>query len=643
MTLPLEDFSTALRVLQAGLATPRELAKTFQAQASAPQRRTIAELLQAERGFDPGPLPAVQDPAAIAGGLRELGELLLAGDLVSEHDLDRAAEQLFARPHPKQLPPVPFPKGVDRYDLEWEVGRGREGAVYRAMREGDPPIAALKVFRKEAFATDEDRAAFVVRMVESVGKPRPGFVRVLEGGEASGQAWVALEFIEGKPLSALIAERKLGLRVGLEVLEKAARALGGLHAEGKVHGSLGATSILVTPDDRPHIADPGTGRGSPADDVAALGAILYELATGQPPYSGWRRDELKPPSSVNGAAAGGVERAIFKALAVDPTRRYRDAGELADDLARILRHEDVRADVRATETRRAVATAPKKSRLPLVAGAVAALLLVAVAAWSLTRPKDGPKPGPASGGGPARPTPTTGPVATRAPRSAPPRSDPEREAIAARGPMKRSEELDLRGKCAGALSERDFPRLEKLADEALLRGPERDWAHLFMAYCTRERGDLGAALEHATRAKDLGCEDPDLPRLRRDLVLLRGEYRRYLGELDAAFPRGVPQVNDEIRKLSEAIVAEPRDARLHVERGALFHHRQLYSRAIEDFAAAASLGDSRSRYFLALALWAEERPAEALEALKQFLAAHGSGPAGDEARATLTGWEAGGK
>lgn len=643
MGLPLDDFTAALRALATRSATVKDVLHAFRTQVARRdkgQKSAIAQVLADEKGLDAAALSGpVPDLTPIAADVRELGEGLLAGEYLSELELDRLIDTVTARPHPKTLPAVPAPS-LPGYDLEWEVGRGRTGAVYRAMREGDPPVAALKTYRAEAFASDAERSAFLERAkAAAAAPPVPGFVRMLDAGEKDGRAWVAAEFIEGPTVASLVADHKIGLRHGFEVLEKAARAVGTLHAQGKAHGGIVASGILLTPDDRPHVSGLGLAAGgSVADDVLALGRVLYEIATGVPPFGGFRREKLKPPSSLNPAAAGGAEKILFKALAADPSRRYSNATDLADDLGRFLRHEEVKADVGASETQRAVAASPKRSKAPLISALIAAALIL-LTVWLSTRGGGTPSgPNPEAHGLSPTPRASSAPVpptASRTPRPPPVRSDPEREALAAKGPMRRSEELDLRFKGAGALAERDFVKLEKIADEALLRGPERDWAHMFMAYAVRDRGDLDAALKHVTRAQDMGSEEPDLARLRRELLLLRGEFRRVLADIEKTYPGGVSQVNDEIRKLGEAVKAEPRNPRLYMERGALYHHRNLLDQALADFQVALDCGESRATYFIALTLWADDRRAEAIEALKRFLAAHGSGPAGDEARATL--------
>ena len=645
MGLSTLDFATAFRALSSRACTLRDLRRGLKAQSGRMvkgRRLTLAEAL-AEEGIlpaaraaelgAPGALDLRADPAT----LETLGDFLLQTETVAEPELDRILDLLTRRPDPRTLPGVAVPKSLRGYDILWEVGRGRSGAVHRGMRRAAPGPVAIKVFRQEAFAADADRAAFLERVRAGIGAPEPGLVPVFEAGEADGHAFVAMDFVQGPTLAALLADRKMSMRRGFEIVERTAAALAPLHARGRAHGSLSGTSVLVGGDDRPRIAEFGWSPGGiPSDDVAALGAILYEIAAGQPPFGGFRVSQLKPPSQYNPASAGGAERIILKALARDPARRYPDAGALAAELGRYLRHEDIPQEVTAAEAA-APAPASKAGPRKLWIAAAAAAILLAVGAMALLRGEGKPPaPPPAAPQAPvAGPTPAA-PPPPAAPKPPPPvpKADPRRADLARKGPMKGEEEREFRAQASGFLANREFEKLERLAEEALARGPERDWAHHFRAIAAQERGDSDAALLHADRAVEMEMDLPELYELRVEICLGRGQYRRVLDDLARLYPK-TSAANAAISRLTEEIKAEPDDAGLRIRRGGLLHHRKQYGKAIADFEAAVSKGESKAHFFLALTLIEERRLDEAADALRRFLAAHGSLPGAAEARVVL--------
>jgi predicted Ser/Thr protein kinase len=241
--------------------------------------------------------------------------------------------------------------GPARYDVGERIGEGAAAVVYRAHdREGGRDVA-LKVMRG---GRDLRRFEHEARALMELAHPN-----VVEAYDA-GDRWLAMELVDG---------RRFDPRVdGVDVLEQAARGVGAAHAMGIVHRDLKPANILVTRDGLAKVADFGLAHGvasdltrtgsvlgtplymspeqarglpraiSPATDVWALGAILYEMLAGRPPHPGATQLEILSRIVNEEPAPPGGDRALeavcLKALEKDPRHRYANASEFADDLRR---------------------------------------------------------------------------------------------------------------------------------------------------------------------------------------------------------------------------------------------------------------------------------------------------------------------
>jgi len=616
MSLTRDDFAAAFRALQSKAKTPKDVRAAFREQAALVdkgRRRTVAELL----GVPPGPQADLRsDPAA----LDAVGEILVELEIASEPEVEKLAASYLSRTYRKSLPDVSAPRSLAKYDLQWEIGRGRTGVVFRGRRPEAPHECAIKIFRGDA-KPDPARLAEFPTIVA------PGLAKVYE----TDYEYTVTEFIEGSSIDALIAERKISLRRGFEVMQKAAVTLAPLHARQQAHGSLAPGSIIVDPREDVKLVEFGLWPGTPGDDVFAMGAILYELAAGVPPYEGYHARDLRPPSRLSPSCAGGAERIIMKALARDPSRRYPEAGALADDIGRWLRHEQVLAEEPGAAT-----AAPKKNRLPVViAVAAAAVLVVVTILLSRPSPKDKsdtPRVVDSPKTDAPRTTDTAPPPdpATTKTSPVPPR-DPKREAIAKKGPIRWEEEQDLRARGSQALARGDYDALIALGEEYLIRNCSRDYAYHWMAIAWRAKKDPEKALEAIDNAINLAPDNMKYVEFRLPVLLQRAEAQRALKDIETLHGRNttVP-----IRQLTQDIAQKP-EPELYLQRGALLYHRKQYPQAAADFATVAQGGDSKALYFLGLALMKADKKPDAIEALRKFLAAHASLPVADEARAVL--------
>jgi tetratricopeptide (TPR) repeat protein/tRNA A-37 threonylcarbamoyl transferase component Bud32 len=301
------------------------------------------------------------------------------------------------------------------YAIEAELGRGGMGIVLRGYDAALERRVAIKVLRPGL--NDEKARARFVREAQAAARVRHDHVVSVHAvaSPPGGLPYLVMELLDGATLAERIRQRQ-HLEPG-EAAQLALQAADGLHAAhqaGLVHRDVKPGNLLldaatgrvkltdfglarstelssgVTQEGMvvgtPAYMSPEQARGAAADprsDVYSLGATLYEMLTGAPPFHGAPHlvlrqvltEEPRRPRRLNDAIPRDLETICLKALAKEPERRYRTAGELADDLRRFLRGEPVRARPagRVERLRRWC------RRKPLVAGLAAALLLTAVA------------------------------------------------------------------------------------------------------------------------------------------------------------------------------------------------------------------------------------------------------------------------
>jgi len=273
------------------------------------------------------------------------------------------------------------PPSLSRFEIQDVVGQGATAVVYRARDRQLNRTVAVKVLRESPEMNQVVRERFRREGQAAAGLAHPNVVTVYDAGEEGGSSYLIMELVEGRPLDRLLKEPKTNL---LPLLEKAARGVAAAHERGIVHRDLKPANILVTAAGEPKVGDfglahvletrteltrTGTALGtplymapeqvearaadiSPRTDVYALGAILYEMLTGQPPhvapsladlYARIVRQDPVPPRKAALGVAADAETIALKALEKEPSRRYADAREFADDLQRHLKGEPIHA------------------------------------------------------------------------------------------------------------------------------------------------------------------------------------------------------------------------------------------------------------------------------------------------------------
>ena len=312
---------------------------------------------------------------------------------------------------------APVPPALEaRYEILGPLGVGATAIVWRARdRELGRPVA-LKILKSELCEFEQLRLRFVREARIAAGLSHANLVAVYDAGEADGRPFIAMELVEGRPLSELIGEPMRDLRRLGRIVAKAARAIGAAHARGVVHRDLKPANILVAAGDEPKVSDfglahfedsktadltrTGTALGTPlymapeqvrdsktisaSADVHALGAVLFEIATGRPPYLGMSIGEIYAaimndpppmPHVLSPATSPDLETIILHALEKRPGDRYIDGLELADDLDRWLAGKPVAARRSRVAT---IAIRVFRRKRPILVTAVVTLCLAAL-------------------------------------------------------------------------------------------------------------------------------------------------------------------------------------------------------------------------------------------------------------------------
>jgi hypothetical protein len=297
------------------------------------------------------------------------------------------------------------------YEIERELGRGGMGVVYQALDTRLKRRVALKMILAGGHAGQADLARFKTEAEAVARLQHPGIVQIYEVGVHDGLPYFCLEFCPGGSLDRKLDGTPLPPRDASALVEKLALAMQAAHNKGVIHRDLKPANVLLGEDGMPKITDFGlakkldeagqTNTGSvmgtpsymapeqaqgskdiaPACDVYALGAILYELLTGRPPFKSATvletlrqvvNDDPVPPTQLQSKTPKDLEIICLKCLHKDPHKRYSNAQALADDLRRFRRREPIAA--------RPVGRMERSwrwcHRNPVVAGLTAAVALV---------------------------------------------------------------------------------------------------------------------------------------------------------------------------------------------------------------------------------------------------------------------------
>jgi tetratricopeptide (TPR) repeat protein/tRNA A-37 threonylcarbamoyl transferase component Bud32 len=328
------------------------------------------------------------------------------------------------RPPPPTAPDRErFPRPFGGYELLSELGRGGMSVVYLARQHRPARTVALKLILAGSHAGADRRARFLAE-ADAIGRlQHPRIVQIYEVGEHDGQLFLALEYVDGGSLAALLGGKPQDPAAAAGLAEKVARAVHYAHESGVVHRDLKPANILLASPTEPKIADFGLAKQDevqltassallgtpaymapeqaagdnravgPATDIHALGAILYEMLAGQPPFRGASALEVleqvrtrEPVLPRQARVPLDLSTICLKCLDKEPSRRYGSALELAEDLSRFVAGEPIRARPVGTPERlwRWVARNPTWAAT-LAAVALLLLLGTAFSTWQAVR------------------------------------------------------------------------------------------------------------------------------------------------------------------------------------------------------------------------------------------------------------------
>ena len=264
---------------------------------------------------------------------------------------------------------------IKQYEIRELIGRGAMGTVYRAYDRALDREVAIKFLSTEAASTPTEVERFYQEARAAAGLTHPNIIVIHDVGEHAGMCYFVMELLPGASLRQMLQERRQpSWRDGLRIAAQVCQALETAHARGLLHRDIKPDNVWVLPDGHAKVLDFGIARFSTAQtltqademmgtpeymapeqimgenldgrvDLYALGILMYEIFTGQLPFSGpnavtviykQMEQEPTPPSHLSRDLPVAVEKITLKAMAKDPERRYASAAQMRGEIEAFL-------------------------------------------------------------------------------------------------------------------------------------------------------------------------------------------------------------------------------------------------------------------------------------------------------------------
>ena len=276
------------------------------------------------------------------------------------------------------------PPEIPGYEILSELGRGGMGVVYKARQLGLNRVVALKMILAGGHASQAALERFRTEAEAVAALQHTNIVQIFDIGEHEGLPYFSLEFVAGGSLTGMVRDNPLPPKEAAALIEQLARGMQAAHSGGIIHRDLKPDNVLIASDGVPKISDFGLAKNieasdgptptnaimgtpsymapeqasgktdaiGPLADVWGLGAILYRILTGRPPFQAATQletlrqvehDDPVSPRQLQPKTPKDLDTICLKCLQKDPRRRYASAGELADDLNRWLNNKPILA------------------------------------------------------------------------------------------------------------------------------------------------------------------------------------------------------------------------------------------------------------------------------------------------------------
>ena len=331
----------------------------------------------------------ITEQALKAGDTIAIGDTRLTVFLADVHDADTVAPASKPKAAPKSNDTILTGQTISHYTVGPLLAKGKTGTVYKALDTRDGSAVALK-FMHDGFAEDEeDVQRFIRAMKTTIGLKHPNIVAIHGAGKTGPVCWVAMDFVDGESLSQVIKRTgtagMLDWRYALTVGIHITRALEAAHAQHIIHRNIMPENVLITRatpmtarlgdltlakaldgikakaitrpgelvGDLVYMAPERTREGGDVDtrsDIYGLGALLYVLLTGHPPFDGGdlvetlkkiRQDAPVPLKKFQLSIPDLFQDIVLKMMAKRPDRRYQTPTDLLKDMERLAKFQGI--------------------------------------------------------------------------------------------------------------------------------------------------------------------------------------------------------------------------------------------------------------------------------------------------------------